>query len=98
MTAAGNSTPHAVAASFHVMYHEGTGCNLKQVLSLPGNCLLLCCRLAVAAQDRQSVRYSTLHQTRQGAARLGAVANPSCAAGIAIDTKRVVHVRDLTQG
>lgn len=56
------------------------------------------CRLAVMAQDRQSVRYSTLHSSRQGAARLGAVAAASCAAGIAIDTKQVLHVRDLTQG
>lgn len=57
-----------------------------------------CCRLAVAAEDRQSVRYSTLLSQRQGAARLGAVAASSCAAGLAIDGKQTVHVRDLTNG
>lgn len=56
------------------------------------------CRLAVGAQDRQSVGYSTLRSAKQGAARLGAVAASSCAAGIAIDTKQVVHVRDLVNG
>jgi hypothetical protein len=56
------------------------------------------CRLAVGAQDRQSVGYSTLRSSKQGAARLGAVAASSCAAGIAIDTKQFVHVRDLVNG
>lgn len=56
------------------------------------------CRLAVAAEDRQSVRYSTLRNQWQGAARLGAVAASSCAAGLAIDTKQLVNVRDLADG
>jgi hypothetical protein len=56
------------------------------------------CRLAVGTQDKHSVRYTTLLSARQGAARLGAVPGPSCAAGLAIDTKQPVHVRDLANG
>lgn len=62
------------------------------------SCVCCRCRLAVAAEDRQSVRYSALLSQRQGAARLGAVAASSCAGGLAIDAKQVVHVRDLSNG
>jgi hypothetical protein len=56
------------------------------------------CRLAVRATDRQSVQYSILYSMQQGAARLGAVAASNAAAGIAIDTKQDVHIRDVLNG
>lgn len=44
------------------------------------------------------MRYTTLLSAQQGAARLGTVPGPSCAAGLAMDTKQPVHVRDLANG
>ncbi len=50
------------------------------------------------AREKQTVRYNVLHSGRPEAARLGAVATASAAAGIAIDMKEVVHVRDVEAG
>lgn len=50
------------------------------------------------AKDKQSVQYHSLHSAVAGAARLGALATASAAAGLAIEMKQTVHVRDVAAG
>ncbi|KAF6253182.1 hypothetical protein COO60DRAFT_463827 [Scenedesmus sp. NREL 46B-D3] len=54
--------------------------------------------LAVLARDKQSLRYAVLLLRQRAAEQLGALSPSSAAAGIAILTKQVVNVRDISTG